>query len=149
MKNVETAYDIMEQLQEIFGHKSAKASFEATKKYVNYKMAPDQHVRDHFINMKNYFQEAELHGAKVDEKSQLFNELLMYEGKNGGPSKGPEKKTLTTRGAQGEANLASSSKSKKRKARKEKKKGKKKETGKALPTKKLAGAKPTSNKAKG
>ncbi|XP_062108444.1 uncharacterized protein LOC133819259 [Humulus lupulus] len=116
MEDIETAYDIMEQLQEMFGHKSARASFEATKKYVNCRMAPGQHVRDHFIKMTNYFQEAELHGATVDEKTQ------MYEGINGGPSKGPEKKAATTGGAQGEANLASSSKSKKRKARKDKKK---------------------------
>ncbi|XP_062103760.1 uncharacterized protein LOC133814869 [Humulus lupulus] len=32
MENVETAYDIMEQHQEMFGPKSAQASFEATKK---------------------------------------------------------------------------------------------------------------------
>ncbi|XP_062099814.1 uncharacterized protein LOC133805661 [Humulus lupulus] len=71
MEDIETAYDIMEQLQEMFGHKSAQASFEATKKYVNCRMAPGQHVRDHFIKMTNYFQEAELHGATVDEKTQV------------------------------------------------------------------------------
>ncbi|XP_062088175.1 uncharacterized protein LOC133794789 [Humulus lupulus] len=153
MENVETAYEIMEQLQEMFEHKSAQASFKATKKYVNCRMALGQHVRDHFSKMTNYFQEAELHGAKVDEKvgitlnslapsfltfttnyflnkldygmTQLLNELQMYEGINGGPSKGPKKKAATTRGAQGKANLASSSKSKKRKAMKDKKKAKK------------------------
>ncbi|XP_062106637.1 uncharacterized protein LOC133817976 [Humulus lupulus] len=49
MENVKTAYDIMDQLQEMFWHKSAQASFEATKRYVNCRMAPGQHARDHFI----------------------------------------------------------------------------------------------------
>ncbi|XP_062080426.1 uncharacterized protein LOC133785189 [Humulus lupulus] len=71
MEDVETAYDIMEQLQEIFGPKSAQASFEATKKYVNCRMAAGQHVHDHFIKMKKYFLEAELHGATIDEKTQV------------------------------------------------------------------------------
>ncbi|XP_062080168.1 uncharacterized protein LOC133784917 [Humulus lupulus] len=144
----------------MFGHKSAQASFEATKKYVNCMMAPGQHVRDHFIKMMNYFQEAKLHGETVDEKTQvgiilnrlapsfltftmnyflnklyygvtqLLNELQMYEGINNGPSKGQEKKAAITGGAQGEANLASYSKSKKRRARKDKKKAKKQAAGK-------------------
>ncbi|XP_062075771.1 uncharacterized protein LOC133779889 [Humulus lupulus] len=159
MEDVKTAYGIMEKLHEIFGHKSAQASFEATKNYVNCRMAPGQHVCDPFIKMTNYFQEAELHGATVDEKTQvgiilnnlppsfltfstsyflnklnygmtqLLNDLHMYEGINGG--------------------LTSSSKSKKRKARKDKKKAKKQAAGKAPSTEKLAGAKPTSKKAKG
>ncbi|XP_062112605.1 uncharacterized protein LOC133823771 [Humulus lupulus] len=71
MENVKTAYEIMEQLKEMFGHKSMQASFEATKKYVNCRMAPSQHVRDHFIKMANYFQEVELHGATIYEKTQV------------------------------------------------------------------------------
>ncbi|XP_062119170.1 uncharacterized protein LOC133832908 [Humulus lupulus] len=61
LENVKTAYDIMEQLQAMFGHKSGQARFEETKKYANARMAPGMHVRDHFIKMKNCFQEAELH----------------------------------------------------------------------------------------
>ncbi|XP_062114103.1 uncharacterized protein LOC133825130 [Humulus lupulus] len=70
MEDVKTAFDIMEQLQEMFGHKSAQASFKAPKKYVNC-MAPGNHVRDHFIKITNYFHEVELHGAIVDEKTQV------------------------------------------------------------------------------
>ncbi|XP_062118966.1 uncharacterized protein LOC133832671 [Humulus lupulus] len=55
MEDVETAYDIMEQLQEMFGHKPDHPRFEATKKYVNHRMAPGQHVHDHSNKMKNYF----------------------------------------------------------------------------------------------
>ncbi|XP_062103277.1 uncharacterized protein LOC133814315 [Humulus lupulus] len=61
----------MEQLQEMFGHKSRQARFEATKKYANARMTPGMHVRDHFIKMTNYFQEAELHGATIDEETQV------------------------------------------------------------------------------
>ncbi|XP_062074998.1 uncharacterized protein LOC133779008 [Humulus lupulus] len=71
IEDVKIAYYIMEKLQEMFGHKSTQASFEATKKYVNCRMAPSHHVYNHFIKMKNYFQEAELHGAIVDEKTQV------------------------------------------------------------------------------
>ncbi|XP_062100598.1 uncharacterized protein LOC133806523 [Humulus lupulus] len=69
LEDVETAYDIMEQLQEKFGHKSGQARFEANKKYANAKMAPMMHVCDHFIKMTSYFQEAELHGATIDEEN--------------------------------------------------------------------------------
>ncbi|XP_062114404.1 uncharacterized protein LOC133825488 [Humulus lupulus] len=69
LEDVETAYEIMDQLQEMFRHKSRQARFEATKKYANARMAPGMHVRDHFIKMTNYFQEAELHGATIDEET--------------------------------------------------------------------------------
>ncbi|XP_062100223.1 uncharacterized protein LOC133806106 [Humulus lupulus] len=122
MEDVETAYEIMEQLQEMFGHKSRQARFEATKKYANVRTVPGMHVRDHFIKMMNCFQEAELHRATIDEETQvglilnslapsflpftanyllnklkygmtqLMNELQMFEVINGGTSKGHDKK---------------------------------------------------------
>ncbi|XP_062085567.1 uncharacterized protein LOC133791664 [Humulus lupulus] len=55
LEDLQTAYEIMEQLQEIFGHKSRQARFEATKKYANARMAPGMHVCNHFIKMTNYF----------------------------------------------------------------------------------------------
>ena len=129
MENVETAYEIMDQLQDMFGAKSAQTRFEATKKYANARMAPSQHVRDHLIKMTNYIQEAELHGVTIDEETQvglilnslspaflpfttnyvlnklnygltqLMNELQTFESIMGGPSKGGEKKTTTTTAA--------------------------------------------------
>ncbi|XP_062118869.1 uncharacterized protein LOC133832560 [Humulus lupulus] len=120
LENVDTAFDIMDQLQDMFGHKSNQAHFEATKKYANAKMVSGMHVHDHFIKMMNYFQEVEFHGASTDEKTQvglilnnlapsflafttnyflnkleydmtqLLNELQMFEGINGGASKGTE-----------------------------------------------------------
>ncbi|XP_062113613.1 uncharacterized protein LOC133824667 [Humulus lupulus] len=71
LEDVKTTYEIMEQLQEMFGPKSGQAHFEATKKYVKARMAPGMHVRDHFIKMTNYFQEAELHGATIDKETQV------------------------------------------------------------------------------
>ncbi|XP_062086083.1 uncharacterized protein LOC133792183 [Humulus lupulus] len=150
LENVNTNFDIMDQLQDMFGHKSNHTRFESTKRYENANMAPGMHVRDHFIKMMNYFQEVELYGATIDEKTQLglilnslspsfltfitnyflnnleydmtqlLNELQMFEVINGGPSKGTENKATTnaTNRYQGEANLASTSKSKNRKERK-------------------------------
>ncbi|XP_062100763.1 uncharacterized protein LOC133806683 [Humulus lupulus] len=71
LEDVETAYEIMEQLQEMFGHKTGQSRFEATKKYANARMVPGMHIRDHFIKMMNYFQEAELHGATIDKETQV------------------------------------------------------------------------------
>ncbi|XP_062115361.1 uncharacterized protein LOC133829639 [Humulus lupulus] len=56
LENVAIAFEIMEQLQEIFGKKYMQAHFDATKKYDNDRMALRMHVRDHFIKMTNYFQ---------------------------------------------------------------------------------------------
>ncbi|XP_062104005.1 uncharacterized protein LOC133815149 [Humulus lupulus] len=117
LEEVETVFEIMEQLQEHLGHKSGQACLKATKKYVNARMVSTIHVPDHFIKMANYFQEAELRGAIIDEEThmgfilnslaptfltfttnyflnklnygmtQLLNGLQMYEAINGGPSK--------------------------------------------------------------
>ncbi|XP_062080624.1 uncharacterized protein LOC133785397 [Humulus lupulus] len=71
LEDVETAYEIMKQLQEMFGHKFGQAHFEATKKYADSRIVPGMHVCDHFIKMMNNFQEEELHGATIDEETQV------------------------------------------------------------------------------
>ncbi|XP_062080559.1 uncharacterized protein LOC133785327 [Humulus lupulus] len=55
LENLDTDFHTMDQLKEMFGHKSNQARFEATKNYVNAKMVLGMHVRDHFIEMMNYF----------------------------------------------------------------------------------------------
>ncbi|XP_062089607.1 uncharacterized protein LOC133796141 [Humulus lupulus] len=126
-------------------------------------MAPRMHVRVHFIKVTNYFQEAELYRATTGEETQeglilnilapsflpfttnyllnklkyemtqLMNELQMFDGINGGPRKGHDKKTtVATEVALGEANLASISKNNKRNKRNNKK-------GKTITTAKPAG----------
>ena len=44
---------------------------EATRKYMNAKMSKGTPVRDHVLNMANYINEAELHGAIIDERTQV------------------------------------------------------------------------------
>ncbi|XP_062118640.1 uncharacterized protein LOC133832290 [Humulus lupulus] len=55
MENVETAYKIKDQVQDMFGEKSVKNRFEATNKYANARMALSHYVRDHLIYMMNFF----------------------------------------------------------------------------------------------
>ncbi|XP_073136705.1 uncharacterized protein [Henckelia pumila] len=64
MEPMETAFEIMESLQGMFGH-------EATRKYTNARMVAGTHVHDHVMQMTNHFSEAEMHGAVVDEATQV------------------------------------------------------------------------------
>ncbi|KAG6473764.1 hypothetical protein ZIOFF_067681 [Zingiber officinale] len=71
MEPKECAFEIMESLQEMFGQQSEQAHHEATRKYTNARMFLDTHVRDHVMQMTNYFSEAEMHGAVIDEGTQV------------------------------------------------------------------------------
>ncbi|KAG6508746.1 hypothetical protein ZIOFF_034127 [Zingiber officinale] len=61
----------MESLQEMFRQQSEQARHEATRKYTNARMILGTHVRDHVMQMTNYFSEAEMHGAVIDEGTQV------------------------------------------------------------------------------
>ncbi|KAM6577436.1 hypothetical protein CsatB_029273 [Cannabis sativa] len=98
--------EIMNQLTELFGMASIQACFEATKNFINARMKPHQSVRDHLLKMTSYFQEAENHGAVIDQTTQTFGNWI------GGPQKGGTKapSSSTTNGtAKVEANIASTS----------------------------------------
>ena len=71
LENKETAVEILDTLQEMFGMQNEQARMEATRKYMNAKMSPGTYVRDHVMMMTNYFTEAELHGATIDEVTQV------------------------------------------------------------------------------
>ncbi|XP_073121767.1 uncharacterized protein [Henckelia pumila] len=71
MEPMETAFDIMKSLQGMFGKQSEQARHEATRKYTNARMVPGTHVRDHVMQMTNHFSEVEMHGAVVDEATQV------------------------------------------------------------------------------
>ncbi|KAG6469160.1 hypothetical protein ZIOFF_073858 [Zingiber officinale] len=71
MEPKECAFEIMESLQEMFGQQSEQARHEATRKYTNARMILGTHVRDHVMQMTNYFSEAEMHGAVIDEGTQV------------------------------------------------------------------------------
>ncbi|KAM6567286.1 uncharacterized protein LOC115723661 [Cannabis sativa] len=66
-----TVADIMSNLTELFGMASDQARFEATKNFINARMKPHQNVRDHLLQMTSYFQEAENHGATIDQTTQM------------------------------------------------------------------------------
>ena len=51
---METAIEIMDSLQNMFGKQSEQSRHEATRKYMNAKMSKGTPVRDHVLNMANY-----------------------------------------------------------------------------------------------
>ena len=70
-ENMETAYEIWESLNSMFGRQSDQSRHEATKAYLTTKMKKGSSVREHVLNMINLIHEAEIHGATVDEKTQV------------------------------------------------------------------------------
>ena len=66
-ENQESAVEILNSLQEMFGQKSEQACIEIIGKYTTARMKTGMPVRDHVMMMKNYFIEAELHGAEIDQ----------------------------------------------------------------------------------
>ena len=70
-ENMETAYEIWESLNSMFGRQSDQSRLEATKAYLTTKMKKGSSVREHVLNMINLIHEAEIHGATVDEKTQV------------------------------------------------------------------------------
>ena len=70
-ENMETAYEIWESLSSMFGRQSDQSRHEATKAYLTTKMKKGSSVREHVLNMINLIHQAEIHGATVDEKTQV------------------------------------------------------------------------------
>ena len=70
-ENMETAYEIWESLSSMFGRQSDQSRHEATKAYLTTKMKKGSSVREHVLNMINLIHEAEIHGATVDDKTQV------------------------------------------------------------------------------
>ena len=70
-EKMETAYEIMESLQAMFGQQSDQSRHDAIRKAINAKMKRGTPVRDHILNMINYFGEAEVHRATIDDRTQV------------------------------------------------------------------------------
>ena len=70
-KAIEMAVEILDSLQEMFGQKNEQACIEIIRKYTTAKMKTRTPVRDHVMMMTNYFTEAELHGAEIDQVTQV------------------------------------------------------------------------------
>ena len=71
LEKMETAVEILDSVQGMFGRKDEQALIEITGKYSTAKMKSGTPVRDHVMMMTNYFTEAELHGGTIDEVSQV------------------------------------------------------------------------------
>ena len=70
-ENEETAVEILDSLQEMFGKKNEQACIKITGKYTTARMKTGTPVRYHVMMMTNYFTEAELHRAEIDQVTQV------------------------------------------------------------------------------
>ena len=70
-EDMETAYEICESLQAMFGQQSDQCHHEATRSYMNAKMKKGVSVREHVLNTINLMHEEEIHGATIDERTQV------------------------------------------------------------------------------
>ena len=61
----------MDSLQQMFGSPSEQARHEAVKAVMNNKMKNGSSVREHVLKMIHHFNEVEINGAKIDEKTQV------------------------------------------------------------------------------
>ena len=71
LEDMETAYEIWESLLAIFGQQSDQCHHEATRSYMNAKIKKGVSVREHVLNMINLMHEEEIHGATIDERTQV------------------------------------------------------------------------------
>ena len=66
-----TAYDIMMNLKEIFGHQSRAGRQEAMRSLLNTKITEGTSVQEHVLNMIAHLNELEVFGAEIDWKTQV------------------------------------------------------------------------------
>ena len=71
LEGKETAVKILDTLQEMFERQSEQTYIELTRKYSSAKMCSGTLVREHVMMMTNYFTNVELHGAQIDEVTQV------------------------------------------------------------------------------
>ncbi|XP_062075136.1 uncharacterized protein LOC133779159 [Humulus lupulus] len=70
-EDMETAYEIWESLQAMFGQQSNQCRYQATRAYMNMKMKKGVSIREHVLNMINTMHDEEVHGATIDERTQV------------------------------------------------------------------------------
>ena len=70
-EEMETAYEIMESLEAMFGAPSEKARLDAVRAFMNDKMKKGSSVKAHVLNMIDHLHDAELNGARIDEATQV------------------------------------------------------------------------------
>ncbi|KAH6836230.1 plant intracellular ras group-related LRR 3 [Perilla frutescens var. hirtella] len=70
-ESMKTAYDIMYNLRQLFGHQNRSAHHLAMKKLMDARMADSTPVRDHVLMMMGYLSEIETLGGELDADSQI------------------------------------------------------------------------------
>lgn len=70
-QNLETATEIIDSLQQMFGQSTRSARQAALKGIMNSKMGKGTRVRDHVLKMMDYLNEAEIQGAQIDDNSKI------------------------------------------------------------------------------
>ena len=70
-EKMETTYKIMESLQEMFAQPSNQSRLDAFKANMNARMKAKTFVREHVLKMINWLNETKIHGAVIDERSQV------------------------------------------------------------------------------
>ncbi|KAH6823403.1 hypothetical protein C2S53_000141 [Perilla frutescens var. hirtella] len=68
---MKTAYDIMYNLRQLFGHQNHSARHLAMKKLMDARMSDSTPVRDHILMMMGYLSEIETLGRELDGDSQI------------------------------------------------------------------------------
>ncbi|XP_075077007.1 uncharacterized protein LOC107828020 [Nicotiana tabacum] len=70
-QSMESAYDILENLKEMFGDQNRAAKQTAMKALLNTKMVEGSSVRDHVMKMMSLLNELEVLGANIDKDMQV------------------------------------------------------------------------------
>ncbi|XP_070047426.1 uncharacterized protein [Nicotiana tomentosiformis] len=68
---MESTYDILENLKEMFGDQNRAAKQTAMKALLNTKMVEGSSVRDHVLKMMNLLNELEVLGVNIDKDKQV------------------------------------------------------------------------------
>nr|XP_009606827.1 uncharacterized protein LOC104101115 [Nicotiana tomentosiformis] len=70
-QSMESAYDIPENLKEMFGDHNRAAKQTAMKAFLNTKMVEGSYVRDHVLKMMSLLNELEVLGSNIDKDTQV------------------------------------------------------------------------------
>ena len=69
-ESMQTAYDIIPNLDDMFGDQNCSGRQVAMKALLNMKMAEGTPVRDHVLKMIGHLNKLEIQGAKIDVKAR-------------------------------------------------------------------------------
>ncbi|KAG6497235.1 hypothetical protein ZIOFF_045128 [Zingiber officinale] len=70
-QDLPTAYDMMNNFKELFGHQSRAARHEVMRKLMTTTMSEGTPVRDHILKMMAYLNKIQILGVEIDGKTQV------------------------------------------------------------------------------